>query len=316
MKKLLGVVVMTSFMLFASACGNKALDAANAAATAYNTAAETFNEHAEPYNEAVEKITEANDKLQAEIDACQEVINKGEEAFDPTTLENLKTAMSDAADGKTAVPDELTIYETMTVPEKASKTELEELTAKLTSDTETMNGFSFPEIPEVPDYSEKMDVLSEARQIYEDSIQSLMQVTAPTDEFVIERIQTVDTITMIAPVTEDHDPNGQLNKQGGYIGCVYFRDSQVDQSKLYISGDPNDVVEIGTDGGGAVEVFRTVEEAQARDAYLASFDGTMLTSGSHYVKGTCIIRTSDQLNGTQQLELTDKITQALTRVEH
>lgn len=115
-------------------------------------------------------------------------------------------------------------------------------------------------------------------------------------------------------VTEDYDLSGKLGKQGGYIGCIYFRDSQVDQSELYIDEDPNDVVEIGIIGGGTLEIFHTAEEAQARETYLAGFDGTSFSSGSHYVVGTILVRTSDKLSGTKQLELTDKITQALIAV--
>lgn len=168
-----------------------------------------------------------------------------------------------------------------------------------------------PSTPEIPDYSDVISVVESAQKTYEDSIQGLKQVTAPSDDFVMERLQRVDTITMMDAVTEDHDPNGKLGKQGGYIGCIYFRDSQVDQSKLYVDGDPNDVIDVGTDGGGAIEIFSKVEDARQRDTYLGGFDGTAFSSGSHYIVGTLLIRTSDQLTGTKQLELTDKITQAL-----
>ena len=316
MKKVLGFILMLTLVLPLTACSNKALDEATAAVKIYNVAVIAYNEKAEAYNDAVRTVGNANEELQAAIDGCQDVINVGEEPYDSATLEALKRAMSDASGAKVKTPEELALYEEVVVSENAKKTELEELTAKVTSATETMNSFTFPERPETPDYSSSISALSDAKQAYEDSIQSLKQITAPTDDFVIKRIQTIDTITSIAPVTEEHDPNGKLNKQGGYIGCIYFRDSQVDQSKLYVDGDPNDVIDVGTQGGGAIEIFRTVDEAQVRDTYLAGFDGTAFTSGSHYIKGTCLIRTSDELNGTQQLELTEKITQALIKIEH
>lgn len=120
---------------------------------------------------------------------------------------------------------------------------------------------------------------------------------------------------MMDAVTEDHDPNGELGKQGGYIGRIYFRDSQVDQSQLYVDGDPPNVIDVGTQGGGAIEIFSNVEDAEKRDAYLGGFDGTPFASESHYVVGTLLIRTSDELSGTKQLELTDKITEALIAVD-
>ena len=133
---------------------------------------------------------------------------------------------------------------------------------------------------------------------------------APSDEFVMERLKLIDTITEIEAVTEDHDPSGLLGKQGGYTGCICFADSQVDRSLLYITeGSPAD---IGTDGGGAVEIFATEQEAVARDAYIGSFDGTILSAGSHHVVGTCVIRTSLYLTASQQNTLTDQIEQVLT----
>jgi len=130
----------------------------------------------------------------------------------------------------------------------------------------------------------------------------------------MDRLKRVETITDMAPVTEDHDPNGHLGKQGGYIGCVYWEDSQVDRSNLYIeSGD--DVIDVGTDGGGAIEVFNTVDEANARNEELGIYDGTMFASGSHYVYGTIIIRTSNELSATQQTELTENVLNALLAVD-
>lgn len=135
-------------------------------------------------------------------------------------------------------------------------------------------------------------------------------VNAPADDFVMERLSLIGTITDMAPVTEDHDPNGQLGKQGGYIGCIYFRDSQVDHAANYIPED--DVIEAGTNGGGAIEIFATKEEATVREAYLASFDGTGFSSGSHKIVGTCLVRTSTYLTASQQNTLTDQIEQVLT----
>ena len=84
---------------------------------------------------------------------------------------------------------------------------------------------------------------------------------------------------------------------------------------MHQSRRKENVIDIGTDGGGAVEIFATPEEANVRNDYLASFDGGMFVSGSHYVEGTCLIRTSNYLNGTQQKELTAKITEALIAID-
>lgn len=133
---------------------------------------------------------------------------------------------------------------------------------------------------------------------------------APSDEFVMERLKLIGTITETAAVTEDHDPNGQLGKQGGYIGCIYFTDSQVDRSLIFAPSD--DVIDTATEGGGAIEIFATKADAEAREAYLATFDGTAFSSGSHRVVGTCLVRTSIHLTASQQNTLTDQIEQVLT----
>ena len=137
------------------------------------------------------------------------------------------------------------------------------------------------------------------------------KIMAPSDEYVLERLRLVDTITEAEAVTEDHDPNGNLGKQGGYIGCVYFRDSQVDWSKLYIEDGKDNVIDVGTQGGGCLEIYANTKDAEKRDAYLAGFDGTAFSSGSHLIVGTVLIRTSNELKASQQKALTEKISNAL-----
>lgn len=76
-----------------------------------------------------------------------------------------------------------------------------------------------------------------------------------------------------------------------------------------------DVVMIGTAGGGAVEVFASEKDAEARLEYLAFFDGSVMAAGSYDIEGTCVIRTSKYLSEDQQKELTKKIREALLTVE-
>lgn len=78
---------------------------------------------------------------------------------------------------------------------------------------------------------------------------------------------------------------------------------------LYSKGDTP--IERATDGGGCIEVYETVEYAEARNTYLASYDGTIFSGGSHTVCGTIVVRTSDELTATQQKELEEMIIAAL-----
>lgn len=309
-------VMFLAATLSLTGCSNKALEAANSAVEIYNTEAETYNEKIAPYNDAVQEIAEKNKELEDAVNEAQDLINKGEAPFDEETLNKLKDTMKTALDSKVAVPEQLPTYDAVTVDQKAKKNDLEVITSQAQADTETMKGLELPDIPEAPDYSNEIDSVEKAKLAYEDSVKGLKQITAPSDDFVKERLQKVDTITEIEAVSENHDPNGLLNKQGGYIGCIYYEDNQVDRNELYIEDGKDNVIDIGCEGGGAIEIFKSVDEAQTRDTYLGSFDGTGLASGSHYVYGTIIVRTSNILNGSQQLELTDKIINELIYVEH
>lgn len=313
MKKKFLVLIMAMTMMSLTACGN-AVDSTKESVDTYNEAVKTYNEQASDYMTAAQEIVDANKELNDVMTAAQEVINKGEEPFDEETLATLKVVMSTASDKQVVNPEFLPVYEEVTVDESASKEDLKAVKEKAEADTKAIQEVVIPEeIPEVPDYSDNIKSITESQRAYEDSIQGLKQITAPTDDFVMDRLKNIETIADMAPVTEDHDPNGQLNKQGGYIGCIYFKDIQVDRSKLYIEND--NVIDIGTDGGGAIEIYTTKEEATSRSDYLGSFDSTGFASGSHYVYGTIVIRTSNYLTGTQQKELTQKILDELIKVK-
>lgn len=136
------------------------------------------------------------------------------------------------------------------------------------------------------------------------------QITEPSARWVADRLRMVDGITETAEVTKDRDPNGMLGKDGGYTACVYFTFDGVVREE--IPGE--DVIAKGTDGGGAVEVYRTAADALARCGYLAQFDNTLLYTGSCAVVGTMVIRTSYALTDEEQLILTDRITRAFTEI--
>lgn len=133
-------------------------------------------------------------------------------------------------------------------------------------------------------------------------------VTAPSDEYVIESLQKVPGILEIKAITEDTDPMENLNKPGWYIGHVYFSYSLVNQSDVY--GD--NLLDKGTDAGGSIEIYKTKSDANKRNEYLSSFDGSILSSGSHTVIGTIIVRTSNELTISQQKLLETNIIASLT----
>lgn len=144
----------------------------------------------------------------------------------------------------------------------------------------------------------------------EQDIKIVNQIVNPTEEWVIKRLSNIENITDKAGVTSKTDKNGMLGKEGGYTSCVYFGLSTIDAS--HIEGE--DIVAKGADAGGAIEVYVTVEDAEARCEYLAEYDNTLLYSGSYAIVGTMVIRTSYKLTPEEQLDMTNRITMEFTKL--
>ncbi len=316
-RKLILPVLISLFSLgVLTACGTMTSDEAKTTISSYNEVLAPYIEKADAYNKAVNKISDGNAKLNEALEIAQADLDKNETPFDKSTTTKLKENIIKAQKAIVPeVPEIVPTFEKISISSDMNDDSLVSAAEQAKKNTDTINNADIPENPDVPDYDKLLKSLKNATQDYEDSVQGLKQITKPSDKFVSKRLQRVKSITGIQAVTEDHDPNENLNKQGGYIGCVYFASSLVDQSKLYLNGG-EDIVDVGTDGGGAVEVYRTVEEAENRNAYLSGFDGGMLSSGSHYVYGTLVIRTSDELTASQQKDLTKEVLDALLYVEH
>lgn len=248
-----------------------------------------------PHNRAVKafevaaaQVQEKNNALQAEIDAAQQALDRGDKPLDVATQDALTVAVADAG------------LALRTIPEMPSST------SDIEAATEALN--------EPLDYSATSKTLADASQAFDKSVRQLGQVTAPSQDFVVSRLGKVPGVSDMEPVTEANDPNRRLNKTGGYTAAVYFHFGGVDGIEEVNSALPS--IEIGTDGGGCIEVYRTVEDANKRNDYLASFDGQgVLDTGSHKVLGTVIIRTSHFLTASQQNALTDEIEAILTELD-
>lgn len=236
------------------------------------------------FKEASSRVETLNAEFDAAISEAESVIALNEKAFDETAITTLETAVSTAKTSKVEIPEQ--------------PKELE----NIKSETDKLNAV---------DYTDVLKQVSDAKIAYENSIKQLKQVTAPTETFVIERVQAVDGVDDVSAATEENDPNGQLGKQGGYIAQIYFSYNLVNQSEV----NGNSIIEKGTDGGGSIEVYKTAEEAEKRNTYLASFDGGILASGSHRVVGTTVVRTSNLLTASQQKELEQKIVDSLIELK-
>lgn len=238
------------------------------------------------FNAAVKEVKAKNTELTSAMNDAQKILDKKETVYDNTTKEAFITALSDAKAAQRKIPD---------LPKK---------TADINTETKKLS--------EPLDYSSVINDISEKQTAYQNSVLQMKQITNPNEDFITQRLKGIPNISGYQAVTEDHDPNGNLNKQGGYTSTVYFSTPLIDQSSVY----GNDIVDKGTECGGAIEVYASEEDAEKRDSYLASFDGAgMLNSGSHKVLGTIVIRTSTKLTATQQNEFTDNITNKLLELQ-
>lgn len=235
---------------------------------------------------AVSSLEDKEEKLDENINNLQEIIDAGEPVLDESVIDNANEAIKNAQSAK---------YE---VPEMGK--EVEEI-QKQTKEIEAVS------------YEEQETAIEEAKNALNESIEKYKLVDCPTEDFVLKRVATVEHITGVQAVTEDHDPNGNLNKAGSYTATVYMSCDYVNKDELYIEPG-EDIVDVGTDGGAAVEVYTCKEDAIKREEYLAGFDGTIFVSGSHKVVGTCLIRTSSYLTASQQKEIETAIIEALTKL--
>lgn len=245
--------------------------------------------------EAFEAASVALEEKNAEVDAAiadlTEAMGSEIRPFDNSTMSACEEAISSAQGARVEVPE---------IADTAE--EIQAQVAEL----------------EAVDYSDYLAAMAAAKTALLDSIKQMEQITNPSAAFVIQRLTGVEHILVPTAVTEDMDPNGQLGKQGGYTATVYFMSDLVDQSRVFVNtidATGNEVIDKGTEGGGAVEVYANEEDAVRRDQYLSSFDGTIFSSGSHHVYGTCVIRTSDELTASQQKELEESILEALIRLD-
>lgn len=248
----------------------------------HQQAVDAFNTAREALDARTAKVDEAIAELQA--------VQAGEDKpLDEATDEAASNAIGQAQAAKQSAP-------------------------QMPSGTDEINAAA-AEIDKMGDYTATLDALASAKKALEDSIAQLKQVTNPSEAFVIQRITGLPSITGVEAVTETNDPNGKLNKAGGYTATVYFSSDLVDQSSVYPSDGYTGIVAVGNDGGGTVEVYSSVEDAEKRSTYLGAFDGSIFSSGSHEVLGTCVLRTSDKLTASQQQTLTQEVREALIRLE-
>ncbi len=231
--------------------------------------------------EKTAKIVEKNNTtIKKDVKSLQKLTKSKNKPLDNEVLKTARQTISDAKQQIVKVPE---------CP--SNKDEIKKANKKLKTKS---------------DKTEIIQALENSKQAMKDSIAQRKQVTNPSESFILERLNGIPNVSEPLACNEDNDVNGMLHKDGGYTSAIFFTSDLVDTASNYI-GDGDSIAK-GTDGGGCIEMYKTVEDAEKRNTYLSAFDGSVLHAGSHKVVGTIVIRTSDYLTATQQNEITTNIT--------
>ncbi len=286
---------------------------------AYNDAVSSYNESINCFNEKAKEIISINQDYENAIKNAQDLVDSGDAPYEGEIVTTLSNTLKDARNNKAKTPELKEIEQSANVDESlksAPKISIDEALSNLDSKAMELTGKIDSINKEtqdlvVPNYDDILKKMETESKELQDSYTIQKQITLPSEEWVITRLGRVENVANIAPVTEEHDPNGHLNKDGGYTSTVYFSSPLLGTEGL--KGDA--LIDKGTDAGGAIEVYKTPEEAENRRKYLAAFDGGIFASGSHVVLGTMLVRTSDDLKASEQETLTNAIIAAMIEID-
>jgi len=235
------------------------------------------------YNAAAEQVRSKNAELESAVSDAQAVLDSGETPLDSTTTQGVEDAISAAYQSERSVAD----------PSGSNDDILKQA----------------DDLSQPLDYSSEIDILKRSQVALETSINQYKMLTNPSEDTVVAALKKVSGVYDVAAATEGNDPNQELHKDGGYTSDVFFSVESLSSNSSVKSGD---AVAKGTPGGGCVEVYSTTEDADKRNTYLAAFDGSILSGGSHAVYGTCVVRTSSLLTASEQKTLEANVVTALT----
>ena len=118
----------------------------------------------EAFTQAAQQLEALNESLDNAIAEADLLVQANEVAFDETAIGTLETTISTAKSSK------------VDIPEQPKELDI------IRSETEKLNSV---------DYTTVLQQLSDAKKAYEDSVKQLKQITAPSESFVIERLQLV-----------------------------------------------------------------------------------------------------------------------------
>ncbi len=288
----------------------------NEAIVLYKNAFSDYNRVVSEYSTKVEQINQENEKLKSAINSLQEIVSFGEKPYDPDTITNANAAINKGKiatitipkweDKALKVPTDFNIFQTKSIKQAVEKTK--DYSSSLTTIVGLMK---------IPDYSEVLSTIDEAKNVLEKSIKQMKQVTCPNESFVLERITNIQEqagIIDIISLTEDNDPENYIGKAGWYTVKVVFRHKDVEHYGL--ENGLLTLSEVGNPAGGCIEVYRTEKDAERRANELKAQEGTVRSPGARVICGTVVVRASDDLKTSYQQNLLTLIAEELLRLEN
>lgn len=284
----------------------------------YNRDVDSYNLSVEDYNNVAEQIIALNNELSNLLNDAQNLIDSDDIAYDEEKRIELNNTLKGVYDIKINSPISYEKRETLEEDVSLKKSsaskikeentrisneivELENLTSQITNEKNNLV---------IPNYDDSITEITEKYSELEESFDIQKSITNPTQEWVVEKLNKVDNISSISCATEDNDPNNKLGKAGGYTAQIYFSTPLLNTQNLFGSK----LIDEGTDAGGSIEIYETMEDAESRNTYLSAFDGSIFDSGKHILLGTMVVRVSSKLTASKQNSFTDEIISAITGI--
>lgn len=304
--------------------GCSAGDASSSSGSAIDSALEVSfsssvdEEAQQAFRASAEALLARNARLESAIAKVQDLVDTNPSGASDKVLAKARSAIKTAQKAEHHVPD--VALSSAAVQGQATamnnvtyETQMDKLLASMDQLQEGARQQWEQDNPSSATSAESVTVQSEqstsSSASASSSSSSASTETILTAKQVAQRIKRVKHVSSTKAATKKNDPNGLLGKKNGYTAAVFFTSDLVDHDDVYGTG----ILTEGTDGGGCIEVYATKKKAQARNKYLAKFDGKKISSGSHKVVGTCVVRTSSLLSSSQQKALTRQLTKALTQ---
>ena len=294
MKRVLIFLLIICFVLVLPSCSSDKYEQAlelekkceyDSAMEIYNTIL-SYKDSQTRYNLCIQKLE------------CVSNIKENELRFDLDTLNEFSKELSPYLNGEKRLLDDSLYTEAKNINDKINKFltafEIVDDLDLLKSNYQTILDFDYSSIIQGKD-----DLL---KRLKEDS-ENYLLVKNPTPEYVISCLSKLKMITEIEEATEEVDPNGGLSKENGYTSNIFFKISWI-KDEAYKDKTP---LEIGSMGGGCIEIYRNETDAGRRNSDLVLSRMMNPNQGEYLIMGTVIIRLSDKLEKLQGKILMEQI---------